>query len=141
MFYPATPRHSIGPNSLPPPVLEQPFQPQPLQPQPLHPQSLTPGQLPVQHRSSSQPQYPQQPPHSQPPPQRPPPTVSSIFRNGWLIFDDDMLHADYPWKNQVPFFTQSCDSAGGGHPTLVPGVQSRKRKREPFVRSPYLCEA
>ena len=67
MFYPATPRHSVGPNSLTPPFVEQP----------LHPQSLTPGQPPMQRRPSSQPQYPAQ----QQTTPRPPPTVSATFQN------------------------------------------------------------
>ena len=91
MFYPATPRHSIGPNSLPPPLLEQTLHPQPLQPQPLHPQSLTPGQPPG-HRSSSQPQQLQQTPYPQSVPQRPPPTVTFVFRNRLSISQLIRLH-------------------------------------------------
>ncbi|TBU59887.1 hypothetical protein BD310DRAFT_947657 [Dichomitus squalens] len=67
MFYPATPRHSVGPNTLTPPVVEQP----------LHPQSLTPGQPPSQQRPSSQPQHNHHhPPSQQQTPQRPPSTTT-----------------------------------------------------------------
>ena len=60
MFYPATPRHSVGPNSMPALHLDN-----------MHPPSLQPAH----HNRNSH----QQPPHvHQPQPQRPAPTVSSI---------------------------------------------------------------
>ncbi|KAH9922326.1 uncharacterized protein BXZ73DRAFT_104144 [Epithele typhae] len=69
MFYPVTPRHSVGPNSLQPPILDP-------QPQPQHPHSLQPGHPQALQRNPSQ--LPQQPPTlHQPQPQRPPATVTS----------------------------------------------------------------
>ncbi|TFK82019.1 hypothetical protein K466DRAFT_557157 [Polyporus arcularius HHB13444] len=76
MFYPATPRHSLGPNAFQPPHLEA-----------LHPRSTTPDpqQPQLQHR---------QPPERGQTPQRPPPTVTpgktKSSRNRVIPLEEDI---------------------------------------------------
>ncbi|RPD60760.1 hypothetical protein L227DRAFT_501092 [Lentinus tigrinus ALCF2SS1-6] len=63
MFYPATPRHSVGPNAFQPPHVET-----------LRPQSTTPEPQQPQHRHTH---HSHHPPERTGTPQRPPPTVTS----------------------------------------------------------------